>query len=59
MTSDYLPTNCDESTDVGGVWICRLAVLPCPLFYGKEAICEKERAERFVEAMGELIRGAK
>lgn len=56
-TTDYESNNCGESTNVGGVPICRLAVVPCPMLYGNGE-CEKERAKRFMKALGEMIRGA-
>lgn len=55
MTGNYLPTNCGESTDVGGVYVCRLACVPCPLYYGKEARCEKDHTEEFLEAIAKII----
>ena len=51
-----MPSKCNNSKNLGGVWICRLEVIPCPVFYG-DGKCAKEKMGDFVKAMKELVGG--
>lgn len=51
--SELNPTTCKNSIDMGGVYICRLQVLPCALHQGKK--CYLQAADEAVKVMAEAI----
>lgn len=54
-TTDYTPETCRHSSNSMGVYICRMATLPCPYLYG-DGQCAKEKSDKAMKNIAEAIK---
>ena len=57
FTGKYNPKTCNESTEVGGSYICKLEFFPCPLTVGR--LCALEKLDAFQDAFVKYVKGEK
>lgn len=55
MSDDYMPEVCGESNNTMGVCICKLACLPCPVYYG-DGNCPKKISDEAIARWGKKFK---
>lgn len=52
---NYHPAVCNESKDLGGAYLCKLAHALCALHHGRK--CYKQASEEAMHALEEILKG--